>query len=629
MPKLSDLKVVIGLSKSGLRKLNRDLKTTRGKFRANFGEIAALAKNAALTIGTTLVAGLTALIRAGAKMETLTVSFRSIAGSAKGAARMVDTLNKFAASTPFQLENISSAARQLLAVGVKESDLTKELRMLGDIAAASGASIEDIAAIFSKVQAKGKVELENLNQLAERGIPIFDQLRQVTGDANMEFGAGAVKIEDFNKALRAMTAEGGFAADSMENLSSTTTGLFSTLMDKTNIAMAQFSEESGITAYVNGQLGLAIGAVHRATKTTGAEVDNLAGSFGDLMSQANKPTLANVEDLETGFADLSQNLKYAKKRAKEGTDEYRRLSSMLDDVAAAQGRLNDKVLAGSLPAGTTVDTGGDGPTLSEEERKKIFVDRFNAAAALREEQERLAETTFQNVVGAEDLAVATQGLRDAYGGFGGEIKEVALAEEELFEEDELERLELGTTLLDRAAKVTLNLKDVFEQTAQSMVISAGMIAGAMIAGTASARDMGNMVLDTLAGLAIEVGQMAVATGIAIEGIKKALQTLNPIAAIAAGIALIGLGSFVRSSLSKKAEGIPQMAEGGLFTGPSLAMVGEGTGTSLANPEVVAPLDKLQSMMGGGNVTVTGRLDGRDILISSERAGFDRNRVRGF
>jgi Tfp pilus assembly protein PilN len=76
-------------------------------------------------------------------------------------------------------------------------------------------------------------------------------------------------------------------------------------------------------------------------------------------------------------------------------------------------------------------------------------------------------------------------------------------------------------------------------------------------------------------------------------------------------------------------GIPQMASGGLFTGASLAMVGEGPGTSAINPEVVAPLDKLQQMMGGGNVTVTGRLDGRDILISSERAGFDRNRVRGF
>ena len=629
MAKLKDLKVTIGLEKKGLRKLNQDLRTVKHRFRANFGEIAGLAKNAALAIGTTLVAGVTALIRAGAKMERLTVSFRSITGSAKGAARMVDTLNKFAANTPFQLENISSAARQLLAVGVKESDLTKELRMLGDIAAASGSSIEDIAAIFSKVQAKGKVELENLNQLAERGIPIFDELRKVTGDANMEFGAGSVKLEDFNKALAQMSSEGGFAADSMQNLSQTTEGLATTLMDNLNIAMSQVAESSGLAGYFRGQLRLAVGEVQKTIKTTSAEVDNLASSFGDLMSQATEPTQKNIEELETGFADLRDNLKKAIGKAKEGTDEYRRLASMLDEVAAATGRLNEKVLAGDLPAGGTGETGGGKPTLSDEERKKIFTDRFNAAAALREEQERLAETTFQNVVGAEDLAVATQGLRDAYGGFGAEIKEVALAEEELFEEDELERLQLGTTLIDRAAKVTLNLREVFEQTAQSIVMSAGMIAGAMIAGTASARDMGNMVLDTLAGLAVQVGQMAITTGLAIKGIKNALLTLNPIVAVAAGVALVALGSYVRASLAKKAEGVPQMAEGGMFTGPSLAMVGEGPGTSSINPEVVAPLDKLRDMMGGGNVTVTGRLDGRDILISSERAGFDRNRVRGF
>jgi hypothetical protein len=91
--------------------------------------------------------------------------------------------------------------------------------------------------------------------------------------------------------------------------------------------------------------------------------------------------------------------------------------------------------------------------------------------------------------------------------------------------------------------------------------------------------------------------------------------------------LSGIGGFKEFMLGGL--GIPQMAEGGLFTGASLAMVGEGPGTSLSNPEVVAPLDKLQSMMGGGNVTVTGRLDGRDILISSERANIDRNRIRGF
>ena len=94
--------------------------------------------------------------------------------------------------------------------------------------------------------------------------------------------------------------------------------------------------------------------------------------------------------------------------------------------------------------------------------------------------------------------------------------------------------------------------------------------------------------------------------------------------------LSGIGSFKEFMLGGLGFGsIPQMASGGLFTGASLAMVGEGPGTSLSNPEVVAPLDKLQSMMGGGNVTVTGRLDGRDILISSERANIDRNRIRGF
>ena len=87
------------------------------------------------------------------------------------------------------------------------------------------------------------------------------------------------------------------------------------------------------------------------------------------------------------------------------------------------------------------------------------------------------------------------------------------------------------------------------------------------------------------------------------------------------------GSFMKAGLGFG--NLPMMSEGGLFAGPSLAMVGEGAGTSMINPEVVAPLNKLQQMLGGGNVTVTGRIDGRDILISSERAGFDRNRVRGF
>lgn len=48
-----------------------------------------------------------------------------------------------------------------------------------------------------------------------------------------------------------------------------------------------------------------------------------------------------------------------------------------------------------------------------------------------------------------------------------------------------------------------------------------------------------------------------------------------------------------------AAGIPALAEGGVATGPTLALVGEYAGAS-GNPEVIAPLDKLQGMLKDGS-----------------------------
>jgi uncharacterized membrane protein (DUF485 family) len=70
------------------------------------------------------------------------------------------------------------------------------------------------------------------------------------------------------------------------------------------------------------------------------------------------------------------------------------------------------------------------------------------------------------------------------------------------------------------------------------------------------------------------------------------------------------------------------ADGGIVSGPTLGLVGEYPGAK-TNPEVIAPLDKLRSMIGGQHVQVTGKISGRDILLTSERNAIDRNRVRGF
>jgi hypothetical protein len=187
-------------------------------------------------------------------------------------------------------------------------------------------------------------------------------------------------------------------------------------------------------------------------------------------------------------------------------------------------------------------------------------------------------------------------------------------------------------LIEATRQMEKDISSAITAAATSFVIGIGEMIGASMAGGRGIQNFGMFALQSLAGLLQSVGEMAIQTGIALLGIQIALSTLNPFVAIAAGVALVALASGIKTSLAKKADGmggIPALAEGGIATGPTLALIGEGKG-----PEAVIPLDKLEGMMGGGfgngqNVVVTGRIQGSDILISSERAERQRSRYRGF
>jgi hypothetical protein len=173
-----------------------------------------------------------------------------------------------------------------------------------------------------------------------------------------------------------------------------------------------------------------------------------------------------------------------------------------------------------------------------------------------------------------------------------------------------------------------NITQAINAAAISFIGGFGEMLGAMAVGGASMADLGTFVLQSFAGLLTQLGNIAIETGIALLGIKVAIRSLNPAIAIAGGVALLALAGAVKGSLAKTADAnIPMMAEGGIVTGPTLAMIGEGRG-----PEAVIPLDKLDGFMGGGgaqNINVTGRIQGSDILLSQERATRERSRYRGY
>ena len=93
----------------------------------------------------------------------------------------------------------------------------------------------------------------------------------------------------------------------------------------------------------------------------------------------------------------------------------------------------------------------------------------------------------------------------------------------------------------------------------------------------------------------------------------------------------GSGSSYTGGNAAGGGGGTPFANGGIVSGPTMGLVGEYPGAR-QNPEVIAPLNKLQSIIGksnnGGNLNVTGqvRIDGQDLLIAIERANETAGRI---
>jgi hypothetical protein len=187
------------------------------------------------------------------------------------------------------------------------------------------------------------------------------------------------------------------------------------------------------------------------------------------------------------------------------------------------------------------------------------------------------------------------------------------------------------TAEEAAQSFGASVEQAIEQAAESMTINFSKMLGQTLATGKGMEGLGRMVLNTLADLAVQVGEIAIGVGITIKGIRESLESLNPAVALIAGIALVALGTYAKTALQSAGGGsIPAFAQGGLTTGPMLAMVGDNQ----SGKEAIIPFERMGEflqMAGAGqsnaNVTVTGRLQGRDLVISNERTTFNRNRTK--
>ncbi len=212
--------------------------------------------NIGTTLSTRVTAPLAAIagfsIYSAGKIEQFEVQFESLLGSSEAAKKMVKDLVDFTARTPFQLDGVAQATKQLLAQGVAAEDIQGELKVLGDIAAGTGKPLGELAQIYSKSLAKGKVQTEELNQLSEAGVPIMDALIELAAkygntiskdDIYESAERGEISFRALREAMGLLTEEGGVYENQMEKQSKTLFGRFSTLKDNVMLLSAEIGDQ--------------------------------------------------------------------------------------------------------------------------------------------------------------------------------------------------------------------------------------------------------------------------------------------------------------------------------------------------------------------------------------------------
>jgi len=644
MAKLGDLIVKIG---ADTRDLNKSLGKVRREMRSMSSNFEAVGQSLTKSLTLPLAAVGTFALKSAADLEKLEVSFISLTGGAEQASIMMEQLNEFTAKTPFQIDAVAKSARQLIASGTEISEVNNQLQFLGDIAATSGASIDEIAAIFAKVNAKGKVELENLNQLAERGIPIFKTLSETTGLLPSELGGGAVSVEEFNDALRSFAEEGGIANGAMERLSETASGKFSTALDNLKQAGAAMMDDllPAFKGSLDGVINLSkkIGDLDVGTKRIIVTTAAFVAAIGPLLIVLPK-LIAGVTALRTGFIALNAAM----------------LANPISAIAITAGVL-------TVALASLVDT-----TSQAQKKTDEFIESLEG---LDKKQKEVGITTRIELLKTEkvqmEVAARAEEMSSAIGQVGNRLeKQVSsgsaqrykeqvknLGEEIALLETELQNLSLkkldedfedSTSTTVKATEAVLRYSEALKtlqpqlietdtgvkQLQQSNSTVADLINETVIPtfsafetqlsqGFASAIVEGENFAENMKNLAKQLLQTLLSEAIA-NAITNASSAKNPANQISGGLSIPAFIAAAVGSVKAAFGSVPALAAGGLAFGETMSIVGDNRNAAI-DPEVIAPLSKLRDYIGGGSTNVYGRISGDDILISNARASRDRNR----
>ena len=170
-----------------------------------------------------------------AEIESQRRSLEVLTGSVKDAGRIIKELQDLGAVTPFTSTELIDSAKRLQAFGVETSKVVETTRRLADVSGATGAELQGLVTAYGQVQAKGRLQGEELLQFQERGVALQQILKEeykLSGDEFQKaLEGGRISAQAVEIAIQKLTEAGGKYANGAIAQSDTLNGKLSTLQD--------------------------------------------------------------------------------------------------------------------------------------------------------------------------------------------------------------------------------------------------------------------------------------------------------------------------------------------------------------------------------------------------------------
>lgn len=199
-----------------------------------FGAALSAAAAGAVALG----AGLAFIKDASGKaagMESLTMQFEVLTGSAEKAKSLIKQFRDEAVKSPLNVQDYAQAARTFMGYGMTAEKTLPMLKMLGDISLGNSQRFALLSYAMAQVSSNATLNGEDLRQLISQGFNPLAVISQKTGksmaDLRKEMENHGITYSMVEDAMKQVTSQGGRFFGAIEKGSATTEGKIAKLGD--------------------------------------------------------------------------------------------------------------------------------------------------------------------------------------------------------------------------------------------------------------------------------------------------------------------------------------------------------------------------------------------------------------